>query len=223
MDPLPENLLLKVASVIHDPVTTTDELIPSGETSSYRSNPKKLAEFTLSRKDPGYVARAKAFQALEFERLRGAGRGRTGGQSLERPFLLLDGRKTHRGRIPSVDPGCRTGKRHRCSQAGRWLRQGAGGLLPEGPRRTGEYRPGICHQKVSEQPDQLGNAALCRREGGHGKLALGDLIYIQGIRQAIQSGKEKVAAFIVRDGRTPLELRLENSPRKTGRSSWRGV
>ncbi|MDP1990904.1 MAG: hydratase, partial [Syntrophales bacterium] len=60
MGPLPENLLLRVASVIHDPVTTTDELIPSGDTASYRSNPLKLAEFTLSRKDPGYLARAKA-------------------------------------------------------------------------------------------------------------------------------------------------------------------
>jgi aconitate hydratase len=65
---LPENILLKFASVIHDPVTTTDELIPSGETSSYRSNPLKLAEFTLSRKDPHYVGRAKAVQALEYER-----------------------------------------------------------------------------------------------------------------------------------------------------------
>ena len=62
---LTENLMLKVASVIHDPVTTTDELIPSGETSSYRSNPLGLAEFTLSRKDPEYVGRAKAVQKLE--------------------------------------------------------------------------------------------------------------------------------------------------------------
>ncbi|MCL6589720.1 MAG: hydratase [Firmicutes bacterium] len=68
MIPLTKNLLLQVVSVIHDPVTTTDELIPSGETSSYRSNPLKLAEFTLSRKDPGYVARAKAIQALEVKR-----------------------------------------------------------------------------------------------------------------------------------------------------------
>lgn len=65
---LPENVLLKFASVIQDPVTTTDELIPSGETSSYRSNPLKLAEFTLSRKDPQYVGRAKAVQAMEYER-----------------------------------------------------------------------------------------------------------------------------------------------------------
>lgn len=65
---LPENILLKFAAVINDPVTTTDELIPSGETSSYRSNPLKLAEFTLSRKDPQYVGRAKEVQVLEDER-----------------------------------------------------------------------------------------------------------------------------------------------------------
>ena len=65
MSALPENILLKVVSLITDPVTTTDELIPSGETSSYRSNPLGLAEFTLSRKDPDYVPRAKAIQLAE--------------------------------------------------------------------------------------------------------------------------------------------------------------
>ncbi|SDF52216.1 hydratase [Desulfovibrio legallii] len=69
MSPLPEHLLLQVACVITDPVTTTDELIPSGETSSLRSNPPRLAEYTLSRKDPGYVARAKAVQQMEKRRL----------------------------------------------------------------------------------------------------------------------------------------------------------
>lgn len=62
---LPENLVLQVVSEIHDPVTTTDELIPSGETSSYRSNPLGLAEFTLSRKDPAYVERAKEIQKAQ--------------------------------------------------------------------------------------------------------------------------------------------------------------
>ena len=65
MPPLAENLVLKVVSEIHDPVTTTDELIPSGETSSYRSNPLGLAEFTLSRKDPAYVGRAKEIQQAQ--------------------------------------------------------------------------------------------------------------------------------------------------------------
>jgi len=71
MPSLAENLLLKVVCFITDPVTTTDELIPSGETSSYRSNPLRLAEFTLSRKDPGYVKRAK--DVLAFEEKRRAG------------------------------------------------------------------------------------------------------------------------------------------------------
>lgn len=69
MSALTDNLLLKVVSVIHDPVTTTDELIPSGETSSYRSNPLGLAEFTLSRKDPEYVGRAKRIQKAEKARI----------------------------------------------------------------------------------------------------------------------------------------------------------
>ena len=68
MPALTENLLLQVASVIRDEVTTTDELIPSGETASYRSNPYKISEFTLIRKDPQYVGRAKAAQ--EFEKAR---------------------------------------------------------------------------------------------------------------------------------------------------------
>ena len=71
MSALPENLILKVVSEIHDPVTTTDELIPSGETSSYRSNPLGLAEFTLSRKDPAYVGRAKEVQKQQTQLVNG--------------------------------------------------------------------------------------------------------------------------------------------------------
>ena len=71
MEALTENLILRVVSVIHDPVTTTDELIPSGETSSYRSNPLGLAEFALSRKDPMYVGRAKEVRGAEEARVSG--------------------------------------------------------------------------------------------------------------------------------------------------------
>ncbi|MCI9078580.1 MAG: hydratase [Lachnospiraceae bacterium] len=71
MSALTDNMVLKVVSEIHDPVTTTDELIPSGETSSFRSNPLGLAEFTLSRKDPAYVGRAKAVQLAEKARTAG--------------------------------------------------------------------------------------------------------------------------------------------------------
>lgn len=71
MEPLADDILLRVCSKIMDPVTTTDELIPSGETSSYRSNPLGLAEFTLSRRDPGYVGRSKAVDAAEKRRAAG--------------------------------------------------------------------------------------------------------------------------------------------------------
>lgn len=71
MSELSDDLILKLVSVIHDPVTTTDELIPSGETSSYRSNPLGLAEYTLSRKDPAYVGRAKEIQRAEKARIAG--------------------------------------------------------------------------------------------------------------------------------------------------------
>ena len=89
MEALKDNLLLKVVSVINDPVTTTDELIPSGETSSYRSNPLKLAEFALSRKDPAYVSRAKAVRDGEFPK-----------------ELLLDEKNTTYGSVVcSIKPG----------------------------------------------------------------------------------------------------------------------
>ena len=78
MSPLTDNILLKVCSKIMDEVTTTDELIPSGETSSYRSNPLGLAEFTLSRRDPEYVGKSKAVDKLE--------KARTAGQ---KPSCLL--------------------------------------------------------------------------------------------------------------------------------------
>ena len=76
---LTEHLMLKVVSEIHDPVTTTDELIPSGETSSYRSNPLGLAEFTLSRKDPAYVGLAKEVQKAE--------KAREAGENMEKSCL----------------------------------------------------------------------------------------------------------------------------------------
>ncbi len=81
---LTDNLVLKVVSEIHDPVTTTDELIPSGETSSYRSNPLGLAEFALSRKDPAYVGRAKEVQAAEKAR-----EALVAGESAEHPCHVL--------------------------------------------------------------------------------------------------------------------------------------
>jgi aconitate hydratase len=96
MPALPENLLVKIVSFINDPVTTTDELIPSGETSSYRSNPLRLAEFTLSRKDPAYVGRAKEVQALE-EKRRNLPGGTSGALGDEIALLL---------KLVQAVPGC---------------------------------------------------------------------------------------------------------------------
>jgi len=83
MNALTENLLLRVVAEIHDPVTTTDELIPSGETSSYRSNPLGLAEYTLSRKDPSYVPNAKKVQLVE--------KSRTAGEKVNEKFPEMAG------------------------------------------------------------------------------------------------------------------------------------
>ena len=99
---LTDNLLLKVVSEIHDPVTTTDELIPSGETSSYRSNPLGLAEFALSRKDPQYVGRAKEVQKVEKTReayVEGEGTDPFTGDASEVTAVI----STIRGKFPDVD------------------------------------------------------------------------------------------------------------------------
>ena len=101
MPELTEDLVLKVVSEIHDPVTTTDELIPSGETSSYRSNPLKLAEFTLSRKDPEYVEKAKAVQKYEAARLEGKNPAEQDGE-------MGDAFEKAQALKPSLDP-CATG------------------------------------------------------------------------------------------------------------------
>ena len=138
--PLGDNLLLKVASYITDPVTTTDELIPSGETSSYRSNPLGLAEFTLSRKDPaGRGGRPPRRQG---------GRGPAGAHPrrarLRGPSLA--------GRADRVHP--------LCGQAGGRLGPGAGRQLPAGAGRRGQHRGGVRYQALPLQPHQLGDAAL---------------------------------------------------------------
>ena len=120
MQPLAENLLVELAAVLHDPVTTTDELIPSGETSSYRSNPLRLAEFTLSRREPAYVGRAKAVAEIEAERLGGRRPGEAHRHSGQGGRRLRAG-ENHSVRLLRL-----------CQQARRRLRPGTGGLLPEG-------------------------------------------------------------------------------------------
>ena len=147
---LSADLLLRITSHITDPVTTTDELIPSGETSSYRSNPLRLAEFTLSRKDPGYVGRAKDVQALDA--------ARKAGQAARRGRRRLCGAAGRRLRGGPAEHQHRFG--HLCQQAGRRLRARAGRLLPARAGRRGQLCAGVCDQALPLQLHQLGHAAF---------------------------------------------------------------
>ncbi|MGE5581753.1 MAG: hydratase [Bacillota bacterium] len=213
MSPLPANLLLKVASVIHDPVTTTDELIPSGETSSYRSNPLKLAEFTLSRKDPGYVARAKEIQELEMERERLLTEGKpneplstklgslfvplvgAGPTSPERVHQLLS--ETGVGSVIfAVKPG--DGSAREQAASCQKVLGGRANIAVE--YATKRYRSNLIN---------WGMLPFTISQEDIPKLKVGDLVFIPGIRQAVEEGATEIEALIIdSEGKTPLKLRL---------------
>mgnify|MGYP003217618774 CR=1 FL=1 len=127
MAALADNLILKVVSEIHDPVTTTDELIPSGETSSYRSNPLGLAEFTLSRKDPEYVGRATEGDPGRQLSGRSCSRTETGDPDHQQDI----------SGCRQDQPWCR--KHYFCSETWRRFCQRAGSILPEGTWRLGKH------------------------------------------------------------------------------------
>ncbi|MBN2881916.1 MAG: hydratase, partial [Clostridia bacterium] len=182
-DGLLDNLLLLVASVIDDEVTTTDELIPSGETSSYRSDPMKLAEFTLSRKDPGYVARAK--EALDFDKKRKKGElGLFHGISLSNTMVgsLIYANKPGDGSAREQAASCQ-----------KVLGGQANAAIEYATKR---YRSnlvnwGMLPFVVKEKPD----------------ISTGDYIYIEGIRDAVREGRESVMAKNITNG-NELELLL---------------
>jgi aconitate hydratase len=215
MQPLPENLLLTVASVIHDPVTTTDELIPSGETSSYRSNPLKLAEFTLSRKDPGYLSRAKAFQKLEQRRrtllaeggpaddlIDGLSSFWTEGKPTPEEIRRFIGDTGLASVIFAVKPGDGSA-REQAASCQKVLGGEANIALEYATKR---YRSNLINWGML--PFTIAKEAA-------GDLAVDDLIFIPGIRQAILDGREKLPAFVIRGGkRKPLELILEGLSRE---------
>ncbi len=215
MEPLAENLLLWVASVIRDPVTTTDELIPSGETASYRSNPLKLAEFTLSRKDPGYVARAKAVRKIESRRLELLAAGSvaddlsddlspfwTEGKPTPEEFYRFISDTGLGSVIFAVKPGDGSA-REQAASCQKVLGGQANIALEYATKR---YRSNLINWGML--PFTIGKEAAAN-------LAVDDLIYIPGVRQAVQTGIEKLPAFLIRKGkRTPLELRLEGLSRE---------
>ncbi|MBQ3107960.1 MAG: hydratase, partial [Firmicutes bacterium] len=202
MIPLPENLALSVASAIYDPVTTTDELIPSGETSSYRSNPLKLAEFALSRKDPGYVGRAKAVKALEEERRAHEGDAPYSEEAARLLSLLgrdpyLSGQDTGLGTVVfALKPGDGSAR----EQAASCQRVLGGCANIAAEYATRRYRANLINWGMI--PFILDDAAKS-------DIQVGDAIVIPNIRKALLDKKEEIPAVLCRGTeRRNLTLRL---------------
>ncbi len=202
MGALPENLLLQVVSEIHDPVTTTDELIPSGETSSYRSNPQGLAEFTLSRKDPDYVARAKEIQKAEKERMKG-------GHPCSALPVLKELMKVIKEQFPetghantgfgstifAVKPGDGSAR----EQAASCQKVLGGWANIANEYATKRYRSNLIN---------WGMLPFLIKEG---ELPFGNLdyLFLPGIRKAVEESADAITAYVVgQGGLKPFELRL---------------
>ena len=198
MSALPENLVLKVVSEIHDPVTTTDELIPSGETSSFRSNPLRLAEFTLSRKDPDYVPAAKAVQALDTERRKGAvpAELQTVYEALQKGGYTVDVVNTNVGSTIYANKPGDGSAREQAASCQRVL-GGAANIATE--YATKRYRSNCINWGmlpfVTDTPDVL---------------AKGDYVFLPGVRKALLTAAEQLPAVAVKpDGRlVPFAVRL---------------
>ena len=181
--PLGDNLLLKVASYITDPVTTTDELIPSGETSSYRSNPLGLAEFTLSRKDPEYVGRAKAVQAEEKARRAGEGSAEVLAQLHKVPGcedLTWDDVQIA-STIFAVKPGDGSAR----EQAASCQR-----VLGAGANIVTEYATKRYRINWGMLPLQLVGAT---------PFGLGDYVFIPNVREALKGDLQDIKAYVLGD------------------------
>ena len=180
---LPENLLLTAAAAIYDPVTTTDELIPSGETSSYRSNPLRLSEFALSRKDPQYVPRAKAVLAVEQLRRRDP-------QAAEVMEALggHDGKTTGLGTfVMALKPGDGSA-REQAASCQRVL-GGCANLAAE--YATKRYRSNVVN---------WGMLPFIAEDVKDWNIQPGDRLYIPGVRSALDSGSETVPAVLIQNG-----------------------
>ena len=184
MPPLGEDILMKVCSYITDPVTTTDELIPSGETSSYRSNPMKLAEFALSRKDPDYVERAKTAVAVApFEMVCDAVEAITGSPALPQIGSVIYARKPGDGSAREQAASCQ-----------RVLGGSANIALEYATKR---YRSnlinwGMIPFTVESEPD----------------FEVGDYLLVRGIRSAVKDKTEAVTAYVIKPDGTTKEMAL---------------
>ena len=211
MAALPENLLLRVACVITDPVTTTDELIPSGETSSLRSNPLKLAEFALSRKDPEYVGRAKDVFAFEKKReadpadasvLQAVRQALAPLEKSDRAlFDAICGGKDLAGTgigstIFAMKPG--DGSAREQAASSQKVLGGWANLALE--YATKRYRSNLIN---------WGMLPFLCEPGIEKTIANGDFILVPGIRSAVKEKKEVIPALFIHDGSvSALSLKL---------------
>ena len=203
MPALPENLLLKVVSEIHDPVTTTDELIPSGETSSYRSNPLGLAEFALSRKDPAYVGRAKEVQKAQKAIEAG-----------ECPLEVLDALKEVMGKVRKTYPEAGEGNLGIGSTIFA-VKPGDGSAREQAAscqKVLGGWANIACEYATKRYRSNLINWGMLPfiTEEDHEKLSFqnGDYIFVPDIRRAIEEKAADIKAYVVGSELTEVHFKL---------------
>ena len=203
MSALPENLILKVVSEIHDPVTTTDELIPSGETSSYRSNPLGLAEFALSRKDPAYVGRAKEVQKAQ----KAIEAGACPVETLEELKPIMN--KIHEtydhvdntnvgigSTIFAVKPGDGSAR----EQAASCQKVLGGWANIANEYATKRYRSNLINWGMLPFITEENHEALSFRNG--------DYIFVPDVRKAVEEKRDVIQAYVVRDDLKEISLKL---------------
>lgn len=216
MQPLSDDILLKVVSEIHDPVTTTDELIPSGETSSFRSNPLGLAEFTLSRKDPAYVGRAKAVRDRSEEVKAEVSRAQ---KILEEKYPEFKGRIEKAGlgsTIYAVKPGDGSA-REQAASCQRVL--GASANIAS-DYATKRYRSNLINWGMIpflyKQGESQNSVLLSEFSGENSRnllpsglpFANGDYIFVPGAKKMIAEKLPSVKAYAVRADGTTAEFEL---------------
>jgi aconitate hydratase len=196
MYPMQENMLLELAAVIHDPVTTTDELIPSGETSSYRSNPLKLSEFALSRRVPEYVGISKRIQAQDLERRAGNVPDNVA------KALAQVGAKAEDTSFGSCVFANRPGDGSAREQAASCQKVLGGDANICYEYATKRYRSNCINWGIVP--------FTIAKETPFDYVA-GDFVFVPGIREAIISGKEEIdAQVITKDGVKPIHLFFQN-------------
>ena len=196
MYPMEENMLVELAAVIHDPVTTTDELIPSGETSSYRSNPLKLSEFALSRRVPEYVGISKRIQAQDLERREGKvpanvaeALAKVGACACNTSFgSCVFANKPGDGSAREQAASCQK------------VLGGDANICYE--YATKRYRSNCINWGIV--PFTIGKDTEFN-------YVPGDFVFVKGIREAILAGKEEIdAQVITKDGVKPIHLYFQN-------------